>query len=669
MSEINKWKKLGASNEVDISKYKDVLDFAFEDGDIQNVALTGPNGAGKTSLLLTYMSNTNKEYIDISMAICADEKDTDTKNLEVNLINQIIYSVDDKVLEQSNINIGNGFKLDYSLIIYSIITFISIYIFFNSSNLQIYKEVIQIALGCISILSIYKILEILIKLNLNITLDTSILKVEASKEANLSAIDIYTNQLIQLIINSNKDYFVFQDLDRFDNTEIFVKLRRINMLVNKKLKNRVVKFVYIMKDDLFDAKTKVKFFDFIIPVVPVINYSNSEKYIVDWIIESKLDVRKVFSLKPLSNNIDDMRLFQNITNEFNVYNQAINSTNLNQMKLLAMIFYKNNYPNDYSKLYKRQSCLDSFFEFKRNYLKTELLKLGKIKYEEEFEAKKQIERKFTDYLLSENIMKDVIDKYFAGDEFNNRNRLVYQFILLGFIDETYVEYTSYFADTRLTENDKNFIRGMQRVDTKFDIRIKIDNPKTIITRHKLEMNNISILNLDLIKYLNSLSAKELKNIITFKKIYEQWYLFDENLLYKIYYDIEESYKNFIHYWFNDYPYLCMALNNVIEGTKEIKERSKESYLRKSVIYLYEDKEYILDITTRIVVSVLANASISDEDIFKTEDLCNYIKENIDIIKACWEFAKEKNKLHNIEFKQEKIDTFKKRILHFSGNKL
>ncbi|WP_337960068.1 hypothetical protein [Leuconostoc mesenteroides] len=33
-------------------------------------------------------------------------------------------------------------------------------------------------------------------------------------------------------------------------------------------------FLYLLKDDMFDSKDRKKFFDFIIPVLPVINASN-----------------------------------------------------------------------------------------------------------------------------------------------------------------------------------------------------------------------------------------------------------------------------------------------------------------------------------------------------------------------------------------------------------
>ena len=39
--------------------------------------------------------------------------------------------------------------------------------------------------------------------------------------------------------------------------------------------NKSLKFFYLLKDDIFISKERTKFFDFIIPVIPVIDSSNS----------------------------------------------------------------------------------------------------------------------------------------------------------------------------------------------------------------------------------------------------------------------------------------------------------------------------------------------------------------------------------------------------------
>ena len=48
--------------------------------------------------------------------------------------------------------------------------------------------------------------------------------------------------------------------------------------------------------------------------------------------------------------IDDMRLLENITNEFKVYKLKLKGSSINDEKLLSMIIYKNICPNDFALL-------------------------------------------------------------------------------------------------------------------------------------------------------------------------------------------------------------------------------------------------------------------------------------------------------------------------------
>ena len=79
------------------------------------------------------------------------------------------------------------------------------------------------------------------------------------------------------------------------NITIFTKLRELNFLVNSHLKikndDRVVRFVYMLRDGLFVSKNRTKFFDFVLPIVPIIDSKNSENKL--WIGYTKLDKKEV----------------------------------------------------------------------------------------------------------------------------------------------------------------------------------------------------------------------------------------------------------------------------------------------------------------------------------------------------------------------------------------
>lgn len=69
---------------------------------------------------------------------------------------------------------------------------------------------------------------------------------------------------------------IIEDLDRFNNTDIFLKLREVNQLLNQSESvGRKIVFIYAVRDDMFLDEERTKFFDYITTVIPIINSSNS----------------------------------------------------------------------------------------------------------------------------------------------------------------------------------------------------------------------------------------------------------------------------------------------------------------------------------------------------------------------------------------------------------
>lgn len=71
---------------------------------------------------------------------------------------------------------------------------------------------------------------------------------------------------------------------------------------------------------MFENKERTKFFDFIVPIIPVINSANSRQKLLDKLKDNSLD--KILDnqfIKSITLYIDDMRILNNIMNEFNIY--------------------------------------------------------------------------------------------------------------------------------------------------------------------------------------------------------------------------------------------------------------------------------------------------------------------------------------------------------------
>lgn len=158
------------------------------------------------------------------------------------------------------------------------------------------------------------------------------------------------------------DLVVIEDLDRFNNADIFVTLREINSLVNANAGvKRPIRFLYALRDDMFMNTDRTKFFEFIIPVIPIINSSNS----IDKVLEQgkRLSLDKRLNpqfLREVSRYLNDLRLIQNIFNEYAIYVSNLEpegETNLDANKLLAVLIYKNVFPSDFENLHRGKGNL------------------------------------------------------------------------------------------------------------------------------------------------------------------------------------------------------------------------------------------------------------------------------------------------------------------------
>ena len=183
------------------------------------------------------------------------------------------------------------------------------------------------------------------------------------------------NNLSESVFNKNLDeimYFFeatgykivfFEDLDRLDDRKIFVHLRELNNLLNNDdtIKEKPIVFIYAVKDDIFTKDDRTKFFDFIIPVIPVINSTNSGEILLKRLQESEkngiqhnISSDFIFDVSPY---ISDMRVMQNIYNEFVIYKNLLSihkALALQDEQMMAMIIFKNLYPKDFADI---QRCV------------------------------------------------------------------------------------------------------------------------------------------------------------------------------------------------------------------------------------------------------------------------------------------------------------------------
>lgn len=202
--------------------------------------------------------------------------------------------------------------------------------------------------------------------------------VEGGSERNESVFSKYLDEIFYFFEVTRYRYIFFEDLDRLDDSSIFVHLRELNTLLNNydKIHSNLV-FVYAVKDDIFRDEDRTKFFDFIIPVVPIINSTNSGEVFTAMLERAqksgtKHSISQEFILD-VSPYISDMRVLQNIYNEFLVYKGTIKAGHeleLNDEKMMALIVFKNLYPSEFAELQKEKGIVKQAFEDKRKFIAT-----------------------------------------------------------------------------------------------------------------------------------------------------------------------------------------------------------------------------------------------------------------------------------------------------------
>lgn len=201
-------------------------------------------------------------------------------------------------------------------------------------------------------------------------------EIEIDKNISKSILNNHIDEIIYFFEATNYNVIIIEDLDRFGNSEVFTKLREINLLINnsKKIKQDIV-FIYAIKDDMFLDKDRAKFFDYMLPVIPIVNFSNSGDRLKKMLKGKSIKIDNDL-IDDLSLFVDDMRLLYNIMNEFHIYATKVNQQ-LDMNKLLAIIVYKNLFPKDFTDLSENKGELFETINSKNKYIENAVGQINK----------------------------------------------------------------------------------------------------------------------------------------------------------------------------------------------------------------------------------------------------------------------------------------------------
>ncbi|MGY2282697.1 YobI family P-loop NTPase [Pseudomonas gingeri] len=403
-----------------IQRYERELLNGLRNDQVRNIAITGEYGAGKSSVLRTFVHRHPEfVYAFVSLATFGKDNeisgaselvsDTDVASdssrpsesstkagqeskseankaesdlvarIEETIVQQLLYAVPAKTLPKTRlkrIDQASGLKIWWKTLCYSalILAALRLYVPVAEKLPKIEPTWLMewlllipspLAVG-IAVLGCVLLLHTCLRLGSLFSIDGLTLKggkLETTHHGSVLHKNI--DEIIYCFERSSIDVVIIEDLDRFGIHDVFTRLREINFIIKQSPQvKRPVYFVYALRDEMFVVGEKTKFFDLIVPVIPVINSENSQEKMME------LLNHRTFKSKPLGEHldrrlvetvcyyIDDLRLVKNIVNEFDMFSNILASgLRLEPDKLFAIVAIRNLHPGAYADLVKRRGAI------------------------------------------------------------------------------------------------------------------------------------------------------------------------------------------------------------------------------------------------------------------------------------------------------------------------
>ena len=536
------------------------LEEALDNSRIHNIAITGSYGAGKSSIIKSFIKSKQikNKCIEISLASftckknenrwneffnsdknelvindeCCEEEASEIKisDIETSILQQIVYKKSADELPNSKFSrikhipdsivkywVDLLIWLIVSVVVFAKIDNIISYVFpmvdlRNKPGLTVscglkFASLIPIIIFSVRLLRklFFQFRKInTLKINLKSTAE-----IELNSEFHNSVLNRRLDEILYFFESCPQyEIVIFEDLDRFENPEIYTRLRELNLLLNgyeKLITNdrKRICFIYALRDNVFEGTERVKFFDFIIPVVPVINASNSANFLIKF--KNKHSGSGYFNgiendyIKDICRFIDDMRLLKNIINEYIFYVDKIHGQK--NVNLFSLIVYKNLFPSDFAKLQYGEGKLADFIKSKEKIVK-EICKENENKIQELKQKISDIQKEQFDnvidlrrlYLFTffQNkghlVNKNELDLLCQNDKFSeilSTKEIQYSYIYNSWRNETNERFD-------INEIQKNLGQNKSYEEREINILSKKDIVKFTTKINEIKKNNIQI---------------------------------------------------------------------------------------------------------------------------------------------------------------------------------
>lgn len=443
------------------------------------------------------------------------EKNSDDKDIEIelekNIIEQLILTVNPRRLPDSNIKRIVPLKFQVIFLFYIalwlLIGIIKDWKITFSSNL-VWNIVALFLIFIFGLFGISYLMHFLNRATFTLTANWQIggasiktnLTSKSGEYGNDKFIE-YNDELQYYFEKTKLKYVIFEDLDRYNTPIIFQRLRALNKRLNSLTDNSIV-FIYTLKDsvfasrdstkdvqlnllkldnrqninDNFAAVQEAKFFDYIIPIIPIVSFKSSKQVFKEEIAKYNFfkdkekkkgknkEKKETYYLQitdsminGLGNFIFDKREICSIILE--LYIRAKNlpleffKKKLVIDRLLAAIIYKNQFPKDYENIYVGKSKV-SFLMKNRELLINEIVAAKADKKENLLNSPISLlmmEVEHSNINIKNEELQNSID-------FVLRHPLLRFLVYTNLIDNTFEDYISPDPYGNLLTQEKEFIR-------------------------------------------------------------------------------------------------------------------------------------------------------------------------------------------------------------------
>jgi hypothetical protein len=403
--------------------YYDLLARAVAAEDVTNIALTGAYGTGKSSVIRKLTSEHKNKTVLISLATLvpkgkstpdegrakSESERSPTNHIQKEIVKQLLYRLPPRSVPKSRFHrlASPNNSLRWSLagaIAIVVILLLAIMGVMQDVVQKLYQESWrQWILYILCATTILVLARVCIAVGLSRASFSGDIKaggatVTLSRQSD-TYFDEYLDEIVYFFQASRRNIVVIEDLDRFEDVEVFDTLRTLNSLLNHsgQLRKKVT-FVYAIRDSVFEnigsvpeestqastlavletdkarstleRASRTKFFDIIIPIVPFLSADNAQDVLSQILEDDEFRLDPTL-LRTVARHVVDMRLLHNIRNEFLIYRDRLITSaqkmpGITDEMVFALVVYKNTHLADFERIRSRSSSLDVLYGVWRN---------------------------------------------------------------------------------------------------------------------------------------------------------------------------------------------------------------------------------------------------------------------------------------------------------------